>query len=227
MNSKAGAYSTEYTVKKNDTLYSLSKKHGVTVDQLKEVNSLKSDKIIIGQQLLMPDRHLVTMDEKHTYNKYTIQKGDTLYSLAKKFGTTVGELKKANHLQSDYILVGQNISVPLETYTHGTEEMYTVFPGDTLWGIAKRFGVTVKALMNENGLNNEMVLIGQRLMIPGEVEISEVEVVGAADNFTVEFKQQGKAFVLKVPYGSASDYEKKSGQKAIIVHKNGAVISLI
>lgn len=227
MNGKAAAYGKDYTVKKRDTLYSLSKKYQVSIDQLKETNALTSEKIVVGQRLVVPEqgKTMVPKSEEIT-NQYTVQKGDSLFLLAKKYGITLEKLKKINNIQSDRINIGQKIVVPLETSNYGEEEKYTVVSGDTLWGIAKRFGVTVENLANENGLKKEMVLIGQRLIIPGAAEISEAEVVGAADSFTVEFEQRGKPLVLEVPYGSASDYQKKSGQKVTVIHKNGAVISV-
>ncbi|MGM0877936.1 MAG: LysM peptidoglycan-binding domain-containing protein [Bacillota bacterium] len=221
MNGKAGACSTDYTVKTKDTLYSLSKKYQVSVEQLMEANSLISETIVVGQRLVVPGEQLVENSTLHT-----VQKGDTLFSLAKKYRTTVDELKKKNNIHSDKINIGQKILVSIETPTNGEQEMYTVFQGDTLWGIAKQFGVTAEDLAKENGLSKKMVLIGQKLFIPGAVDFSEAEVVGAADNFTVEFEQQDKQqLILKVPYGAASDYEKKSGQKVTVIHKNGAVIS--
>jgi LysM repeat protein len=226
MNGKAGACacSTHYTVAENDTLYSLAKRHGVSVNQLKEANLLESDKIYIGQQLLVPDHPVVPQIHKNNSN-YTVKKGDTLFSLAKKYSTTVSELKKENSLTSDRIMVGQKIKVPGAEVLYGSEELYTVYPGDTLWGIAKRFGVKAEELAKVNGLKHEMVLIGQRLIIPGETEFTEAKIVGSSDSFTVEFEHSRKYFVLKVPYGSAFDYQGKSGQDVIVIHKNGALIS--
>lgn len=218
MGGKAGACSADYTVKKNDTLYILSKKYGVSVEQLKEANGLSSDKIFAGQQMLVPD-----LAEGNNVSIHTVQKGETLFSLAQKFHITVNELKKKNQLQSDQIKVGQGLFVPIETAKY-EDNMYTVVPGDTLWGIADRFGISVKDLAKENGLREEMVLIGQRLAIPGEIHFSMAKVVGAADKFTVEFDQQGKPLVLKVPYGAAGGYQEKSGKMLTVVHKNGAVI---
>ncbi|WP_456272518.1 LysM peptidoglycan-binding domain-containing protein [Bacillus sp. AK031] len=219
MNAKAGACSTEYTVKKNDTLYSLAQKYNVSVEQLREANGLTSDKILSGQQLLVPDKPMVESQGMHL-----VEKGDTLYSLAKKHGTTVGQLKKQNNLASDQINIGQHISiVPIE---QPAGEMYTVVPGDALWGISHRFGVGPKEIAKTNGMKKEMVLIGQNLVIPGEAEVTEAEVIGVADSFTVEFMYHGQEFTLKVPYGSAADYQNMSGRVVNVIHKNGALISL-
>ncbi|MFI8688240.1 LysM peptidoglycan-binding domain-containing protein [Rossellomorea sp. NPDC077527] len=215
---KAGACSTEYTVKKNDTLYSLAKKYEVTVEQLMEANILSSDKIYIGQKLLVPDRK-----QHKEYNPYTIKNGDTLYSLAKKYETTVEEIMHTNERTSYEIKTGETLSLPAGSSPIG--EYYTVVPGDTLWGIAHRYGVKAEELTRENGLKMDMVLIGQNLFIPGKAEVTEAVIIGAADSFFVEFKDQNGEFVLKVPYGTSGDYQNKSGQLVTLIHKNGAVIS--
>jgi hypothetical protein len=70
-----------------------------------------------------------------------------------------------------------------------------------------------------------MVLIGQQLMIPGEIEFVEATVTGAADNFTVEFEIDGKAIPLKVSYGTAQKYQQLSGNPLFVSYKNGALIN--
>ncbi|WNS75806.1 LysM peptidoglycan-binding domain-containing protein [Bacillus sp. DTU_2020_1000418_1_SI_GHA_SEK_038] len=220
LNGKAEAYSSAYTVKPKDNLYNLSKKYQVSVEQLMEVNGLVSEKIIVGQRLLLPIQHT----EEGSVS-YTVQKGDTIYSLAKQYEISINDLKKKNNMNSDKIIAGEKLLLPLETHSD-VESYYTVVAGDTLWGIAKRFGMTAKELAGANGLSKEMVLIGQKLNIPGSVQISKAEVVGAADSFTVEFTEQGKPLVLQVPYGTASDYQKKSSQKVHVIHKNGSVIQI-
>jgi LysM repeat protein len=226
MNGKAGACacSTHYTVAEKDTLYSLAKRHGISVNQLKEANLLEADTIYVGQELLVPD-HPVAAPISNNNEYYIVKKGDTLFSLSKKYGTTVNELKKENHLLSDNIKTGQKIKVPVADVRYGSEELYTVYPGDTLWGIAQRFGVKTDELAKVNMLKHEMVLIGQRLTIPGDAEMTEAEIVGASDSFSVEFLHKGEYFVLKVPYGSAQDFQRKSGQGVKVIHKNGALIS--
>ncbi|MHC0039664.1 LysM peptidoglycan-binding domain-containing protein [Pseudoneobacillus sp. C159] len=216
-NGKVGACSINYTVKKDDNLYRLSKKHQVSVEQLMVANGLTTDKIIVGQQLLVPGDSVAPLKEKYAY-QHTVQKGDSLYHLSKIYRTTVTDLKKENQFVQDHIKIGQKIRVP--------KEIYTVTPGDTLWGISERFGVKLEDMIKENKLNHKMVLIGQKLTIPGSLDFSKAEIVGAADNFTVEFDQNGEPLVLKVPYGTATDYQNKSGQKVTVIHKNGSVITV-
>jgi LysM repeat protein len=214
---KTDAVGSFYTVKKGDTLYSLAKEYDTSVEMLKEVNSLPSDYIRAGQQLEVP---LLT-----EAGIYTVKKGDTLFSLAKKYGVTVIDLKKENKLVTDSIYVGQALSVP----THGfetSEGMYAVNPGDTLFNISQRFGISVKELKEANTLKDDMVLIGQQLVIPGEIELMEATVTGAADNFTVEFETDGKAIPLKVSYETARKYEDFAGQRVFVAYKNGALINI-
>ncbi|WP_082693157.1 LysM peptidoglycan-binding domain-containing protein [Bacillus sp. FJAT-29814] len=220
-NTKVDADSMVYTVKKKDTFYSLSKKFHVTEKQLKEANGLPSGKIFVGQKLLVPNPNDMKIgDSKAADSHYTVKKGDTLYSIAKKFAVRVDELKKVNHLQSEKIYPGQKLTLPANT-----KPIYVANQGDTLMGIAKRFGVKAEELKKTNKLRHDTVLIGQQLKIPGKAIYTKATVVGAADNTKVEFKHKGESLVLTVPYGTGPDYQKIAGQKVTIIHKNNAVIS--
>lgn len=89
-----------HTVVSGDTLFSLSKKYGLTVNELKSINGLTSDTIKIGQILRV------------SHTTHTVVKGDTLFSLAKKYGTTVEKFKLLNDLKSNTIKVGQILKLP-------------------------------------------------------------------------------------------------------------------
>lgn len=147
---------TIYIVKKGDTLYSISKKYNISINQLKTLNNLSNNTISIGQQLLIPTTN--------TENTYTVQSGDTLYSIAKKFNTTVNELKELNNLSSNLISINQKLKIPSPINT--TNIIYTVQKGDTLYSIAKKYNTTVDEIKNLNNLTNNTISINQQLLIP-------------------------------------------------------------
>lgn len=98
-----------YVVKKGDTLYSIAKKFNTTVDNLKELNSIVSDILTIGTELLIPGSILSDIII------HTVKKGDSLWSLANKYNTTVDTIKKLNNLVSDLLIEGQDIQVKRNT----------------------------------------------------------------------------------------------------------------
>ena len=93
---------------------------------------------------------------------YKVVKGDTLYSIARKFNTTVDELKSLNNLTSNTLSIGQILKIPSSNSTN----TYTVVKGDTLYSIAKRFNTTVDKLKSLNNLGTNTLSIGQVLKIP-------------------------------------------------------------
>jgi peptidoglycan endopeptidase LytE len=99
---------------------------------------------------------------------YRVEAGDTLSGIASRFGTTAAALAAANDLSLDATLqVGQVLRVPEGTGATGSGTTYTVEAGDTLYGIASRFGVSVGALAAANGLSLDSTLqIGEVLHIP-------------------------------------------------------------
>ncbi len=101
-------------------------------------------------------------------NTYTVKQGDTLWSIAGKYGISVDELIKLNNLGTTFLRIGQVLKVPNKKIHPpvDSDEIYTVKAGDTLWNIAKRYNINVEDLKNANHLSNNMLAIGQKLVIP-------------------------------------------------------------
>lgn len=99
--------------------------------------------------------------------EYIVVAGDSLWSIARKFNTTVDAIKKLNNLTSDVILVGQKLLIPTSngSITPPTYTMYTVVAGDSLWSIARKFDTTVDAIKRLNNLTSDILWIGQPLKI--------------------------------------------------------------
>ena len=163
--------SNYYTVKSGDSLWSISKKFGITVDELKQANNLTSNLLSIGQNLLIP-----TKESEATTNEYIVQKGDTLYGIANKFNTTVDNLKSINNLTTDSLSIGQVLKLPSTTASTNT---YTVKAGDTLYAIANKYNTTVDILKSLNNLTSNTLSIGQVLKLPGSSATS-------TDTYTVK-----------------------------------------
>lgn len=98
---------------------------------------------------------------------YIVKAGDTLYRLARRFGTTVDAIMAYNGLTSTTIYVGQRLYIPGAPPPPADYWWYQVRAGDTLYRLARRYGTTVQAIINANGLPSTTIYVDQWLRIPG------------------------------------------------------------
>ena len=157
-----------YTVRNGDTLYGISNQFGVSVNDLRKQNGLNDTSVIrVGQILYIPNTQGIN---PNTTFLYTVKKGDTLYNIAKMYNTSVQELIKLNNLKSSTLNIGDQLKIP-EMYTNEDNISlpnyinYTVKKGDTLYGIAKEYGVTPDLIMKDNSLSSSVLSVGQNLKI--------------------------------------------------------------
>ena len=142
-----------YVVEKGDTLYSISRKFNIPVEKIKQINNLTNNIISIGQILYL-------QEQNNNYDTYIVQKGDSLYSISRKFNIPVNELIDINNLNNLTLQINQELLVPKQD-----NNTYIVEKGDTLWSIAKNNNISIDKLKELNNLTNNTISIGQTLKL--------------------------------------------------------------
>ncbi len=176
-----------HTVAAGDNLWNLAATYGTTVKAIEQANQISNPALIrIGQVLTIPGATVSTLAastpapiaSEATTASYTVAPGDTLTRIASRFHTTVSALSAANNIANPSLIrAGQVLVVPAgsaappapTSTTIAPETLtYTVQAGDTVGGIAARYGVTTAAITSANALGNpSLIRVGQVLTIPG------------------------------------------------------------
>lgn len=111
-----------------------------------------------------------SLNEESDY--YVVKKGDSLWSIAKKYNMTVDELKSINNLKSNLLSIGQRLKIK---ESDDNQNIYIVKKGDTLYKIANMYGTTVDNLKALNNLKSNNLSIGQKLIVPSKNKIYIVQ----------------------------------------------------
>lgn len=198
-----------YRVQPGDSLYVIAKKYGMQVDELKALNGLTTELIHPGQMLKVVQKARSNQDQAAQTQVYTVQPGDNLSTIAKRFGLTTAALKSMNRLNSDLIHPGQQLIIR-DTAIQDAQEgvlTYTVQPGDNLSTIAKRHGMTTRELKELNGLTSDLIHPGDVLVVSkGHTVDAGTYTVKAGDNLSTIAKRHGMTTQeLKAMNGLTSD----------------------
>tara|TARA_R100000027_G_scaffold67701_1_gene67966 strand:+ start:16233 stop:17483 length:1251 start_codon:yes stop_codon:yes gene_type:complete len=166
-----------YTVQSGDTMWGLSKDYNVSFSALLEANGMSRDsQLKVGQEILVPSGYgsetitdtIVETETVPGTTIYEVRRGDTLSEIAVRAGTSVSRIKGLNNMSSDRIRIGQRLIVPGEITVTAVEEevltvdvdpsqytaVHTVRSGETVSGIANRYGMSSAELLSVNGLDD-------------------------------------------------------------------------
>ncbi|MCJ7508648.1 MAG: LysM peptidoglycan-binding domain-containing protein [candidate division Zixibacteria bacterium] len=180
----------EHKVQPGETVSSIAKKYKTSPFAIIDANRLgKKYKIIAGSYLRVPttyrekvldkaDVDIAKKESKHTQSDdifiYIVKKGDTLLKIAKAFGVTTTKLVRINNLKDEsYIFTGQRLKIPVDKSRYSSTEekskkpiVHVITAGDTLWGIAVNYGVSLEKILKWNKLKDpSYIRVGDKIRI--------------------------------------------------------------
>ncbi len=203
--------SVEYRVKKGDTLSGIARRHGVSVEAIQNKNGISSAKLKPGVKIKIPANKKISRkrarhpeheeditaaakpsvpENKNDVNPatqfpddlyYTVEKGDTLSSIARKYSVDLAEIKELNGLKSSKLKKGQKLLVK-----RIGPKTYIVIRGDTIGKIAKRFDMDVDDLMKLNEMGSPSIRVGQKLYLEEKVDTATAEAFNHIQAKTIE-----------------------------------------
>ena len=189
---------TTHIVRSGDSLGTIARKYGVTVNELRQLNNLSSNTIRVGQAIDV-GKPIASSSEPHGEDVHVVRPGESLNTIARRYGLSVEQLRRQNDLSSYSIRVGQYLKVgPADIETQVT--VHTVQEGESLGVIAERYGMGLNRLRRINNLKNDSVRVGQTLrVIPGAQTKTQE---GTAPNANVHVVQAGESLgVIARKYG--------------------------
>ena len=210
------AASADYVVESGDTLGTIARAHGVSVQEIAEANGIDNpDLIRVGQVLVIPGPQ-----GGGGGSLYVVAAGDTLAYIAAQFDTTVTALVEINQLADpDLLRVGQELAVPNPGTAEvvpspSSSESHTVVAGETLAGIASRYGIAVETLAAVNGITDpSLIYVGTTLRLAGPLApesavsptTSAVHVVAAGESLNTVAARYGTSVSQLVSTNGLAD----------------------
>ena len=171
----------KYVVREGDTFADIAKSYDVPVVMLMQANEGFNRRLSVGDSLVIPEyvRKKVEKKAAKSENKpaakpktsnektsvYTVQSGDNLTNIARKFGTTVAKIQELNNMGSSSSLsVGQKLKVAGTAQENGFK-IHTVKKGEGLWDISRQYKVTIEEIVKWNDLQDTKIKVGEKLKI--------------------------------------------------------------
>jgi len=242
-----------HTVKRGETLDSIARRYGTTVSALAKANGISDpNRIYAGATLSVPGTDApASGPSSQGGGRYTVVRGDTLGSIARRHGTSIATLVQLNGIQNpNLIRIGQVLTLPASTSGGGSggggstpsavkapaggATHHVVVKGDTIAGIASRYGIPQRQLIEANGLTNGVVYVGQRLsLVPSggasapAASGARTHTVASGETLSTIARRYGTTVSAIVQASGLSDPNRiRVGQRLTIPGTGGGTASL-
>ncbi|MBX2963936.1 MAG: LysM peptidoglycan-binding domain-containing protein [Cyclobacteriaceae bacterium] len=230
-----------HRVDEKETLYAISRRYGVTVNQILEFNKGADAGLEIGQILKVPYFPKLKASAGSAIHK--VAEKETLFSISRQYGVSVDEIKQWNNLSDNALSVGQELIIkstqtaipsvitPVDTKLMSQRTVHTVAEKETLYSISRQYGVTVTQIKEWNSLTQEDLKIGQLLFVSQPIyntttPIQSVETklpvqeTKLPDTKTVQPEEKAPVVTITEPV-SNKDEVKQSGLAELIEGTDG------
>ncbi|NRA92744.1 MAG: LysM peptidoglycan-binding domain-containing protein [Psychroserpens sp.] len=164
----------EHIIQKGENVYRISLKYNVSMDEIFRSNPGSEDVIRVGEILYIPNTSSLERSSKpNNSDRYVVSKGETKYGISKSFGISISELEDANPFIKNGLQAGHILRIPINQTNRSsvgkTDQFHTVQKGETLFGISKRYNISLSELIaiNKDELG-EYLQIGQILTLSNQ-----------------------------------------------------------
>jgi len=199
-----------HKIRRGENLGLIAAKYGVSVNQLRDWNNISGNKIMAGRNLrIYPDgtSNSVAVNEtkntvttKNNLYKYKIKKGDNLSEIAEKFGVSTQQIKKWNNISGNNIIAGKTLKIynssisssygDNTTKNSSNVNYYKIKPGDSIGGIAEKYGVKVSEIRKWNNISRNKILSGSTLKIYSDTNVNDIPSETKTTSKNVKSNQQ-------------------------------------
>lgn len=157
-----------HRVRSGQNLSTIARRYGTSVQKLKSMNGLSSNRIYVGQKLKVKGRAVASgSSSSPLLRKYhRVRRGENLTTIARRYGTSVEKIKQLNDLKNGHIFVGQKLNLlEGQAVAKKSVQRYRIQRGDNLAKIARKFGLTIAKLKEINNLSSNRIMRGQYLNV--------------------------------------------------------------
>jgi len=169
-----------HTVAPGETVYQLSNTYHISGKEIEKHNPSVKEGLKVGQEILIPTSESSEKIQQETNTKHVVEKGETLFSISRKYNVPPDDIKKWNNLQTNVITVGQVLEIkkykenslstlPENKISSPEEKLYEVKKGETLYALSRKFNVSVDDIITWNKLDDLSLKEGQQLRIKNPV----------------------------------------------------------
>ncbi|MDI6796270.1 MAG: LysM peptidoglycan-binding domain-containing protein [Desulfatibacillaceae bacterium] len=163
----------DHRIRAGETLSVIARRYRVSVNDIRRANNMGNSNVIIaGRTLKIPTSGqagpapAVAATTSAPPSVHTVGRGDSLWNLARRYGTTVAAIQRENNLSSDKLSVGQTLKIPGARSVASASKTYVVKAGDNPYSIAQRHSMSLNRFLSINGFNrNSRIFPGQRVMV--------------------------------------------------------------